>query len=170
MMSWLVILNILVTVGFSDDVMTVPNTCNDLLPDIIPYISFFDQTGDLWAAENPGKSKKIYDVLAVRKLYLETTKNTLNPIDDMIKKYLCDCYAKNKNVRFDSNSAVIRKYMEKNLDKLLKDVKKEYRDMLKKNQSSERSLKLSESVMDRIKRMKQEAIIDMSHELNRKAF
>jgi len=169
-MSWILIVNLLVTVAFSQEIASIPNTCNDLLPDMYPYMNFIEQTGDLWASENPQKAKKIYDVMAIRKLYQESTRNSINPIDDLIKKYLCDCYVKNKKISFDSNSSVIRKYFDKNIDKLIKDTKKEYKNMITKKQKDDTSLKLSESTKEKITRLKNEAIVDMDRELNRKAF
>jgi len=167
-MSWLIAFNILVTVAFSQGLTTIPNTCSDLLPDIAPYIDFFEQTGDLWYSESPSKAKKIYDVLAVRKLYQDTTTNSINPIDGLIKKYLCSCYAKNNKTLFSANSSVIRKCLNKDLDKLIKDAKKEFKKMMAEKRKDDKAIKLSDETRQRIKRSKDEAMKDMEHELGQK--
>ena len=98
----------LVSVAYPQQIQTVPKTCNELLPDMSEYIYFFEQVGDIWATQSPVKAKNVFDVLSIRRLYQETTTDYINPVDDMIKKYICECYTKNNSEVFTSDSKIIR--------------------------------------------------------------
>lgn len=127
--------SVLVSVAYPQQIQTVPKTCKDLLPDMSEYIYFFEQVGDLWAVKDPNSAKKIYDVLAIRRLYQETSQNYINPVDEKIKNTICDCYTKNNAQLFTADSKTIRDCLDKTVPKLIKDSKAEYvslRDKMKK--------------------------------------
>lgn len=164
-MKILIILNFLTTVVFAQELRIVPKTCNELLPDITEYIYFFEQVGDIWATQNKTKAKKIYDVLAIRTLYQERSKNYINPIDGMIKDAICVCYTENNSELFTSDSKIIRDCLDKNIKELIKNSKKEYKDLTTKLKQEEKTLKLTEKQIYEINYLKESSMKNMKKEL-----
>ena len=166
-MTLLLLLNILVSVIQAQEVRTVPKTCNDLLPDMYEYISFFEQTGDIWAVESPEKAQKIYDVLAIRKLYLETTKNYINPIDEKIKNSICECYYNNNEELFSADSKIIRTCFNKNIGKLVKETKNEYISLRNKMKKDDNIMRLTKEQWLKIQNLKYRSLVKMEKELTK---
>jgi len=158
---------VLVSVAYPQQIQTVPKTCNDLLPDMYEYAYFFEQVGDLWAIQSPMKAQKVYDVLAIRRLYQETTNDYVNPVDDMIKMYVCDCYTNNNSELFTSDSKVIRSCLDKTIPKLIKESKKEYLTLKAKMKKEDNLIKLTKEQKQKIDNLKRAAFTKMEHELIR---
>lgn len=158
--------SVLVSVAYPQQIQTVPKTCKDLLPDMYEYVYFFEQVGDLWAVSDPNNAKKIYDVLAIRKLYQETSRNYINPFDDRIKNIICACYTKNNSQPFAADSKIIRTCLNKTIPKLIKDAKAEYTTMLNKMKKDEKLMKLTEQQRKNIEKLKHTALMQMEKELN----
>ena len=165
-MSLILILNILVSVTFAEEVAILPNTCNDLLPDVGQYINLLEQTGDLCTTENTKQATIVYDVLAIRNMYLDTTKNYINPIDGLIKNFLCDCSSKNKDELFASNSKTIRTCLEKDGKDLIKKVKNEYINLKLKINEEDKSIKFSSEQKAKVERLREQSLKNMTDELN----
>jgi hypothetical protein len=104
----------------------MPSTCNDLLPDIQDYISFTEETAELMVNNNPDLSKKLYELLSIRKMYQNNTRESYNPIDDLIKNYLCFCLKQNSNELFTSNSNEIRNFFKVYIDKMILKAENKY--------------------------------------------
>jgi hypothetical protein len=155
-------------VAYPQQIQTVPKTCKDLLPNMFEYISFFEQVGDLEVVKNANSSKKIYDVLAIRKLYQETSKNYINPLDEKIKDLICDCYTKNNSQPFSADSKIIRDCLDKGVPKLIKNSKIEYTTMLNKMKKDENLMKLTEQERKKIEKLKYDALIQMKNELTKR--
>ena len=164
-MTILIALNIVSSLLFAEPSI-MPATCNDLLPDLGEHIMFMEQVGHLWLLKSPVRAKKIYDVLAIRRLYRETTKSYVNPIDGQIKDYLCDCYFKNKKQLYRADSAVIRKYSQKNIKKLISSATEEYLKLRMKIYDEEKTDKMSLAWRQKIFKMRSAEIMAMQKKLN----
>jgi hypothetical protein len=159
--------SVLVSVAYPQQIQTVPKTCNDLLPDMYEYIYFFEQVGDIWATQSPVKAQRIYDVLSIRRLYQETTSDYINPVDDKIKKYICDCYTDNKSELFTSDSKTIRTCLDKSIPKLIKESKKEYLTLKAKIKKDSNIMKLTLQQKQKISDLKKASFSKMEHELGK---
>ena len=166
-MTILIILNMMSRLLVAEPLM-LPNTCNDLLPDMGEYIEFMEEVGNLWLVKDPGQAKKIYDALAIRTLYQETTRDYVNPIDKQIKDYLCDCYLNNDKHRYAADSSTIRKYSDKNIKKLISSASDEYIKLRLKIYNDEKMEKMTAAMREKIERAKLEAMLNMKKELNNK--
>ena len=156
----------------ADDLKVMPNTCDELLPDVAPYIELFDQTAQLWVMESSQKAKKMFDVLALRTMYQETTRDYNNPIDWLIRDSVCECSSKNKGELFTSASRNLKKCLAGNLDKFIKKAEKEYVKLRLDNYKKDQILKTTEAQRARIKNLKELAAQEMrartNAEFNRK--
>jgi hypothetical protein len=161
MMTLMLLIKLFLNNGFADELQTLPDTCNELLPDRAPYIALFDQTAQLWAAESTQQAKKMFDILALRTMYQESTKDYDNPIDWLIRDALCNCSANNKGELFNSGSLKLRKCLNSDLSKFIKKAQKAYVDLVVENNKKEKMLKLSEQQIIRIEKLKEQAQKDM---------
>ncbi|MCX6112201.1 MAG: hypothetical protein NTY22_02810 [Proteobacteria bacterium] len=166
-MTILIILNMMSRLLVADAFMA-PNTCDDLLPDMGEYIEFMEEVGNLWVAKDPGQAKKIYDVLAIRKIYQETTHDYINPIDKQIKDYICDCYFTNDKKPYSADSSVIRKYSEKNIKKLISSASDEYIKLKMEIYKEDKREKMTAAMREKIEKLRSEAMFGMEKELNNK--
>ena len=157
--------SLLVSVVYPQQIQTVPKTCNDLLPNMFEYIYFFEQVGDLWTVKNSTNAKKIYDVLAVRKLYQEASQNYINPIDERIKNTVCDCYTNNNSQLFSADSKIIRDCLDNTLPALIKASKVEYMTLRDKMKKDEKLIKLTSQQREKIEKLKHNAFTQMEKEL-----
>ena len=119
------------------------------------------------ATQSPAKAQKVYDVLAIRRLYQETTSDYINPIDDMIKKYVCECYAKNNSELFSADSKIIRSCLDKSIPKLTKESKKEYLTLKNKMKKENNLMKLTKKQKQKIENLKQASFRKIEHELGK---
>ncbi|HOW16131.1 MAG TPA: hypothetical protein PK443_00285 [bacterium] len=161
MMTLLLLIKLFLNNGFADELQTLPDTCDELLPDKAPYIALFDQTAQLWAIESTQQAKKMFDILALRTMYQESTKDYDNPIDWLIRDALCNCSVKNKGELFNSGSLKLRKCLNSDLSKFIKKAQKAYIDLVVENNKKEKMLKLSEQQMTRIEKLREQAQKDM---------
>ncbi len=159
--------SVLVSVAYPQQIQTVPKTCKDLLPNMLEYIYFFEQVGDLWTVKDPNNAKKVYDVLAIRKIYQETSKNYINPIDNKIKDTICDCYTKNNSEPFRADSKVIRDCLSKTNPELIKNSKKEYITLRNNIKKDEDLIKLTNQQRERIEKLKYNSLLKMEKELTK---
>jgi hypothetical protein len=164
-MTILIALNIMSSLLFAEPSI-VPATCDDLLPDQGEYIMFMEQVGHLWISKNPAQARKVYDVLAIRRLYQETTKNYVNPIDGQIKNYLCDCYFNNNKQLYSADSLVIRKYSQKNIKKIINSATEEYLKLRMKLYDEQKEEKMSVAWRKKIEKMRLAEIRAMQKKLN----
>jgi hypothetical protein len=164
-MTIFIAMNILSSLLFAEPSI-MPGTCNDLLPDLGEHIMFMEQVAHLWISKDPAQARKVYDVLAIRRLYQETTKNYVNPIDGQIKNYLCDCYFKNKKQLYRADSLVIRKYSQKNINKLISSATDEYLKLRMKLYDDQKEEKMSLAWRQRILKMRAAEIRTMQKKLN----
>lgn len=69
----------------------LPLTCAELLPDLTPYILFFDAVGRIQVAHDRRLSKKVYKILALRDRINDFADkgSDSNPVDTLIRKTLC---------------------------------------------------------------------------------
>lgn len=150
----------------NEDVKVMPNTCNELLPDVAPYIELFDQTAQLWAQTSPTNAKKMFDILALRTMYQETTRDYNNPIDWMFRDVICECSSKHNDEIFNSVSSNLRNCLNKNINKFVKKAEKEYIALKIDNYKKDKTLKLSEAQLQRIQSLKAQAKEDMKRRTN----
>ncbi len=139
-------------------VITMPNTCKELLPELGPYIGFMEQAGSLWITSSPKKAKKVYDALAVRTLYQKTTRDYINPIDGMLKDFLCKCYYDNNEQTFSADSNILRKYLGSNIDEFIKSATNKYVDLKLKIYKEERVKKVNTKMAKKIENMETASI------------
>jgi len=165
-MAMLLILNSLLSMLYSQQIQALPKSCDDLLPDVFQYISFFEQVGDLRAVKEPKRAEKIYDVLAIRRLYQETTRDYLNPIDDKIKNCACKCRKNNADTP-TSDSQFVRTCIDKNIEKLIKESKTEYKTLRARMKKEDNLLRLTNAQQEKIENLKDRAYIKMGRELIR---
>ena len=145
---------------------TMPNTCSDLLPEMGTYIEFMEQVGVMWISASPKKAQKIYDALAVRTLYQETTRDYINPIDKMIKDFLCKCYFDNEQKPFSADSAVIRKYSNKNIDSFIRSATDEYVNLKLHIHEEERTGRVNKRMAKRAEGMKTSSLRSVEKRAN----
>ncbi len=145
----------------ADDVKTMPNSCNDLLPEIAPYIELFDQTAQLLATQSPQKAKKMFNLLALRTMHQEVSGDYNNPIDWFIKDSICECSERNKGELFNSTSKELVKCLDKHLSKFTKKAEKEYIKLKLENYKKDKALKLTEQQMITIEALREQASKDM---------
>jgi len=138
--------------------LTVPNTCKDLLPELGPYIEFMEQVGSLWINSSPKSSKKIYEALAIRTLYQQTTRDYNNPIDKMLKDLICECYRANDGQSFNADSRVVRKFMNRNIDRFIRSATDKYVDLKLQIYEQERAGRINEKLAKRIEEMKRSSV------------
>lgn len=119
--------------SFAVNVLTMPANCTALLPDMPPYINFFNEIGSFWIDGNPKMAEKIFKLLAIGNMYNFESKKTENNIFNIIKENLCDCYLKNNQQVFTANSLIVREYLQKNIDRMLKLAKDEYINIKTRN-------------------------------------
>jgi hypothetical protein len=105
-------------------------------------------------SEKPKKAKKVYDALSIRSLYQETTRDYINPIDKMLKDFLCKCYLENNNQTFSADSDIARKYVTKNIDRFINDATNKYVDLKLKIYEEDRANKLNTQMLKKIDSMK----------------
>lgn len=69
----------------------LPLTCAELLPDVTPYVLFFDAVGRGQVAKDRRFSKRVYRVLALRDRVNDFMDKgaDVNPVDGLIRKTLC---------------------------------------------------------------------------------
>jgi hypothetical protein len=153
------------------DTNTIPTTCNNLLPDIDPYLNFMNDVASLWIDTNIKMSKKIFKVLAYANLYNIEGSSSDNPIFYLIKNNLCKAFELNNNTIFTSNSQTIRKYLQDNIDRMLKISKEEYLKLKTKNYLSlisEKKLKQNAELISRTKeKAHNEALKEAFNEFNK---
>ncbi len=154
------------TFANTDEVKVMPNTCNELLPDVAPYIELFDQTAQLWTASSPQKAKKMFDLLALRTLYQETTRDYNNPVDWLLRDALCECSSKYKGELFNSGSMNLRTCMSKNIDKFVKKAEKEYIKLKLDNYKKDKMIKLGDAQRLKVQTLKAQAKEDMKRKTN----
>jgi hypothetical protein len=114
--------------------MILPNNCQDLLPDMDKYIDFFQEVGVLWSYTDTRHSQKIFELLAMRDIYQKKNLDWTNPIDNMIKDYLCHCYLTNKGELYYSSSEVIRSYLREHLKTMMEKAEMRYVELEVKDQ------------------------------------
>lgn len=132
----------------------IPNTCKDLLPNLIEYIETFETIGDTFVSNKDYKNaKKIYDTLSVRRLYQRNTKDFNNPIDILIKDFLCNCKNQNKIEELKC----IKKYS-LNLLKKSKTEYKTFKNREKKQEKEKAELKKHKSTINKLKKNSYEKI------------
>ncbi|MEI6079087.1 MAG: hypothetical protein WCQ53_00415 [bacterium] len=161
----LIALNIVTNLLLADPLLA-PRTCKDLLPDVAEYIDFMEEVGNRWIANNPVQAKKVYDVLAIRRMYQETTKDYINPIDNEIKDFVCACYTENKDQVFASNSTIIRKYSQKNINKLIKTATNDYVKLKVKIYDEEYMERMTAAMRKKVEKAKRDVMITMQRQLN----
>jgi len=144
----------------------MPSTCNELLPDISPYIELFDQTAQLWAIESPQKARKMFDLLALRTMYQEVSTDYNNPIDWLIKDSVCYCSIKNKGELFTSNSKDLKTCLDKDLNKFVENAEKEYIKLKMEKLKKDKILKLTNEQKIKIEKIKSQATQDMQRKTN----
>lgn len=110
---------------YAVNVLTMPANCTSLLPDMPPYINFFNEVGSFWIDGSPKMSEKVFKLLALGNMYSYESKKTENNVFNIIKENLCTCYFKNNQQIFTANSIVIREFLQKNIDAMLKQAKEE---------------------------------------------
>ena len=159
--------SVLVSVAYPQQIQTVPKSCKDLLPNMFEYIYFFEQVGDLGVVKNANSAKKVYDVLAIRKIYQETSRNYINPIDEKIKNIICDCYTKNNSQTFTADSKIIRDCLDNTIPKLIKDSKAEFVVMQNKMKKDDNLIKLTNQQREKIEKLKYRSLIQMEKELTK---
>ena len=135
----------------------MPSNCKSLLPDIDPFLNFFNETGALWIDTKPGKSKKIFKILAFGNLYNSKSNKTENPIFNLIKRKLCKCFELNNQKIFTANSVTVRKYLKENLIKMLDISKQEYVSLITKNYINQLSNIRKEQNSSKVIKLKNEA-------------
>jgi hypothetical protein len=145
---------------------TMPNTCKELLPELSPYIEFMEQIGASWIEKSPKKAKKVYDALAIRTLYQETTRDYINPIDKMLKDFLCTFYKNNNENVFSADSNVAREYINKNIDTFIKEATKKYVDLKLKIYEEELAGKINKKMAQKIENMKASSIKNIEKSSN----
>lgn len=117
------LLIILLNINLNSSVL--PGTCNELLPELTSYIDFLEETGDILVTKKEIKTaNKIYDFLSIRKLYQQKAKNYSNPIDLIIKDFLCKSAANNQ---LSSSDDALHKNIKTNIKIFLDKAKKEYK-------------------------------------------
>jgi hypothetical protein len=137
----------------------IPNTCQDLLPNLIEHIETFETIGDTFVANKDYKNaKKIYDTLSVRKLYQKDLKDFNNPIDILIKDFLCNCKKQNKNEEL--------KCIKKNSRNLLKKAKLKYKSFKAKEKKQEKEKAKLKKYRKTIKTFKNKSYKKIRKELN----
>ncbi len=151
----------------AEDVKTMPNTCDELLPDIAPYIELFDQTAQLWTIESPQKARKMFDLLALRTMYQEVSMDYNNPIDWLIKDSICSCSSKNKGELFTSNSKKLKSCLDKDLNKFINKAEKEYVKLKIENHRKDKILKITNEQRQRIESLKSQATQEMQRKTNK---
>jgi len=156
MLSYLFVFIILST-SISSNTLTMPTTCQNLLPDIDPYLNFLNEVASLWIDTNKNMSKKIFKLLAYANLYNNELASSDNLIFYLIKNNLCKAYELNSNKVFTSNSVIIRDYLSKNIDNILKLAKEEYLKLKVKNYLNIISQRKLQKNTEIIARTKQEA-------------
>ena len=161
----LIALNIMSNLLLADPLLA-PRTCKDLLPDVAEYINFMEDVGNRWIANNPVQAKKVYDVLAIRKMYQKTTKDYINPIDNEIKDFVCACYTENKDQVFASNSGIIRNYSQKNISKLIKTATDDYVKLKVKIYDEEYMERMTAAMRKKVEKAKRDVMITMQRQLN----
>jgi hypothetical protein len=112
----------------------LPNTCQDLLPNMDDFIVFFQDVGVLWSYSDQKQAKKVFELVAMRDIYQKKNMDWINPIDNMIKDYLCQCYTLNKEELYYSSSEVIRTYLKANLNIMMEKAQMRYVELEVKEQ------------------------------------
>lgn len=164
-MNILIIFNLLLNFNVAESLYS-PGTCKDTLPDMGEYISFMEEVGALWVAKSPAQAAKVYDVLAIRKMYQETTKDFINPIDNKIKEFICDCYTKNNNSVYQADSSTIRTYAEKNIKKLINSASDDYIKLKMDIYAQQKADKTTSAMQNKIDKIKINSMYKMNRELN----
>jgi len=171
MRSLLLVFLVLSKVSYSN-ILTIPTTCVNLLPDIDPYLNFLNEVGSLWIDTNHKMSKKIFKVLAYGNMYNNEGSSSDNPIFYIIKNNLCKAYELNDNKVFTSNAQNIRTYLNQNIDAMLKMSKEEYLKLKVKNHLStisQRQLQKNIALIAKTKEeARQEALNEAVVEFNKK--
>lgn len=70
---------------------SLPMTCAELLPDVTPYLLFFDAVGRTQVSRDRRFSKRLYRILALRDRLNDFADkgSDINPVDALIRKTLC---------------------------------------------------------------------------------
>lgn len=142
----------------TQELAVMPNTCNELLPDVAPYIELFEQTASLRTTSEPAKVKRMFDLIALRSMYQERSKDYNNPIDWIIKDLICLCSFQNTAEIFTSQSKNLNAGIDKNIDTYIKKAETEYLKLLTDEKEKARTLKLSERQQELSRKMKIEAL------------
>jgi hypothetical protein len=72
-------------------VVMLPMTCSELLPEISPYLNFFEAVARGNVAQDRSVSKRVYRILLLREKISVTADRfrEQNPVDTLIRKTLC---------------------------------------------------------------------------------
>ncbi|MEI6093735.1 MAG: hypothetical protein WCQ47_08700 [bacterium] len=160
-MNILIIFNLLLNFTVADPLES-PRTCKDLLPDMNEYISFMEEVGSLWVAKDPTQARKVYDALAIRKLYQDTTKDSINPIDNKIKDFLCGC----SDQPYKADSSKIRSYSKNNISKLISSASDDYLKLKMEIYQAEKIDRMTSVMKNKIDRIKMDSMYKMNKALS----
>jgi hypothetical protein len=132
----------------------MPSTCGNLLPNYNEYIGFMETTGDAWFYSNPKMSEKVYQLLAVRKIYEETARENENPVNELIKNTLCNCYDENDQKLFTADSSEIKTCLSKSVAGAIKEAQDYVVTVRIKNMLLQKSLEARNRNSSRIDALK----------------
>lgn len=153
----LVLINFFIFVNLNS--YEIPNTCQDLLPNLVEYLEAFETIGDTFVANKDYKNaKRMYDTLSVRKLYQRDLKDFNNPIDLLIKDFLCNC---KKGTKLDTIKCI-----KKHNRNLLKKSKLKYKEFKKKERKQEKEKAKLRRHRSTIKKLKNRSYKKIKKELN----
>lgn len=153
--------------SYAVNVLTMPGNCTALLPDMPPYINFFNEIGSFWIDANPKMSEKVFKLLALGNMYSYESKKTENNVFNIIKENLCVCFFQNNQQTFTANSVVVREFLQKNIDNMIKLAKDELINIRTTNYLEQMSnLKLKQN-SKAVEEMQLKAYNAVSEELNK---
>lgn len=74
-----------------EDTVMLPLNCSELLPDVSPYLQFFEAVALGAVRSDPRFSKRVFRILSIREKVQEKglMGRTHNPVDVLIRKTLC---------------------------------------------------------------------------------
>jgi hypothetical protein len=152
---------------FSQDAVS-PTTCNDLLTNYGEYINFLDTTAELWYYTKPKMSEKVLNLLSVRRHYETVSEDATNPVNELIKNHVCSCYDQNSQKIFTADSPVIKDYLTKNIDKMIKEAQDEFVALKVKQEILARSVVRANKFSKNIEKLKEKTYASTKTVLDRK--
>ncbi|MBN1113969.1 MAG: hypothetical protein JXA66_01375 [Oligoflexia bacterium] len=152
-------------IGSASAQLVSPETCDDLLPDMGEYIDFMDEVASFWSHSNPQKSTEVYELLAIRTIYQKHSYDFENPIDELVRKAVCECYEKNDKKLFKSNSGLIRTFLSENLAEIKKQAQEKYVNLQMEKKLREYAASFARQNRARIRDLKKQAVLNTRNEL-----